>query len=146
MIKLRLVCVGTLKESYWREALEEYQKRLSRYASFEVIELKEKRSIEEEGKEILQKLRGYTVAFDVAGKELSSEGLATFISDRAAQGQSELTFVIGGSDGLSDEVKKTVDYRLSFGRVTFPHQMMRVIAAEQLYRAMTILNGVTYHK
>lgn len=146
MIKIRLVCVGTLKESYWRDALAEYTKRLSRYASFEVIEIKERRTPEEEGKEILSKLRGYTIAFDLNAKEPTSEELAKILSEKAAAGTSETSFVIGGSDGLSEEVKKSVDLRLSFGRVTYPHQLMRVIAAEQLYRAMTIINGVTYHK
>ena len=146
MIKINLVCVGTLKENYWKEALDEYKKRLSRYVSFSVIELKEKRTKEEEGKEILARSKGYIVAFDLGGKELSSEEIAAFIDKKATEGTSEMTFLIGGSEGLSDEVKKAVDFRLSFGKVTYPHQLMRVIAAEQLYRAMTILNGVTYHK
>ena len=146
MIRIRLVCVGTLKESYWREALEEYAKRLSRFVSFSVMECREKRTKEEEGKEILEKSKGYLIAFDIGGKELSSEEIASFIDKKATEGISEMTFIIGGSEGLSDEVKKVVDMRLSFGRVTYPHQLMRVIAAEQLYRAMTILNGVTYHK
>lgn len=146
MIKINLVCVGTLKENYWKEALEEYQKRLSRYVLFTVIELKEKRTKEEEGKDILGKSKGYVVAFDLGGKELSSEEIAAFIDKKATEGTSEMTFLIGGSEGLSDEVKKAADLRLSFGKVTYPHQLMRVIAAEQLYRAMTILNGVTYHK
>ena len=146
MIKIRLACVGTLKESYWREALEEYKKRLSRYAVFSVEECKEKRTKEEEGKELLEKSKGYLVAFDLGGKELSSEEIAALIDKKATEGISEMTFIIGGSEGLSDEVKKAVDLSLSFGRVTYPHQLMRVIAAEQLYRAITILNGVTYHK
>ena len=146
MIKLNLVCIGTLKENYWKEALDEYKKRLSRYVSFSVIELKEKRTKEEEGKEILARSKGYVVAFDLGGKELSSEEIAAFIDKKATEGTSEMTFLIGGSEGLSDEVKKAVDFRLSFGKVTYPHQLMRVIAAEQLYRAMTILHGVTYHK
>lgn len=146
MIKIRLVAVGTLKENYWRDALAEYQKRLSRFASFEVVEVKEKKTVEEEGREILAKKKGFFVAFDIAGKELSSEELAKYIDEKATAGVSEWTFAIGGSEGLSEEVKKSADFRLSFGKVTYPHQLMRVIAAEQLYRAMTINNGVTYHK
>ena len=146
MIKLNLVCVGTLKETYWKEALAEYQKRLSRYATFSVIELKEKRTVEEEGKEILQKLRGYAVAFDIGGKELSSEELAKLIDDKATAGTSEMTFVIGGSEGLSDEVKKAADLRFSMSPMTFTHQIARVLLTEQLYRAFQISTGGKYHK
>lgn len=146
MIKLNIVAVGTLKERYWTEALGEYAKRLSRFASFKIIELPERRSIEEEGKEIMKKATGYTVAMDIDGEELSSTGFAEAIEKKLVEGVSEFSFLIGSSEGLSDEVKRFCRARISFGRVTYPHQLMRVILAEQLYRAMTINNNVPYHK
>ena len=146
MIKINLVCVGTLKEKYWTQAVEEYSKRISRYASLNVIECPEKRNIEEEGKEIMKKLRGYVVIFDINGKLVTSPDIADLFADKMNGGISEFSFVIGGSDGISDEVKKAGDLSISFGRVTYPHQLMRVIASEQIYRALTIMNNVTYHK
>lgn len=146
MIRINLLAVGTLKERYWREALAEYEKRISRFAAFKVVETAEKRTVAEEGAELLKKCAGVKIAFDIGGELIDSERLASTIDKYAKSGRSELTFIIGGSDGLSDEVKSACDERISFGRVTYPHQMMRVIASEQLYRALTIINGVPYHK
>lgn len=146
MIRINLVCVGTLKEKYWTQAVEEYTKRISRYATFNIVECPEKRTVDEEGKEILKKLKGYVVVFDIGGKIVSSPDISDLMRDRLNAGTSEFSFVIGGSDGLSEEVRSRADFAMSFGRVTYPHQLMRVIASEQIYRALTIMNNVTYHK
>lgn len=146
MIKLNLVCVGKLKEKYWTDAVEEYVKRISRFGELKIIELPERRTLEEEGKDILSKAKGYVVATDVKGELIDSEGIAQTLQNALNAGKGEITVIIGSSEGLCDEVKSRADKRVSFGRVTFPHQLMRVIVAEQLYRALTILNGVTYHK
>ena len=146
MIKINLIAVGTLKEKYWVEAVAEYTKRISRFATFKIIEVAEKRTVEEEGKEILKKLVGYPIAFDIGGTEVDSVGFSAIFQKCLNVGSSEITLIIGGSDGLSEEVKKQCKMRVSFGRVTYPHQLMRVIATEQIYRALTIINNVTYHK
>lgn len=146
MIKINVVCVGKLKEKYWTDAVSEYVKRVSRFGEMKIIELPERKTLLEEGKDILQKLKGYVVVTDVQGELVTSEGLSELVQNALNRGASEVTFVIGSSEGLSEEVKQRADKRVSFGRVTFPHQMMRVIVCEQTYRALTILNGVTYHK
>ena len=188
-MNIQIVCVGKLKEKYWREACEEYTKRLGAYCNVSVVELKESRLTgegekaelavkEAEGRDMLAKLGGsshassarssssrgtsssgssggaggtqssdsYIIALDVRGKKLSSEGLAEKLSDLALNGKSNLSLLIGGSLGLSDEVLARADYRLSFSDMTFPHQMMRVILLEQIYRAFKINRGETYHK
>lgn len=153
MIKINLVAVGKLKENYLSEAVEEYAKRISRYASFNIIEVPERPDggdipslLAEEGKGILKKVKGYSVLLDLQGEELSSTDLASLVGERAAHGTSEFTFIIGGSRGVSAEVKNRAESIVSFGKVTYPHQLMRVILAEQIYRLMTILNNVSYHK
>lgn len=146
MIRLRIAAVGNLKEKYWREAFAEYEKRISRFASLSVKVVAEKRTKEEEGKELLSVLSGKAVLCDIGGENLSSTEIASFLQDCLNRGQSEITFVIGGSTGVSEEVKAFCKKKISFGRATYPHQMMRVILAEQLYRALTIMNNVTYHK
>lgn len=146
MIKLNVVAVGKLKERFFTDAVNEYAKRISRFASLKITEIPEKKTVEEEGTEILKKTSGLTVLTDVKGEAVSSENLAEIIKNACTYGQSEITFIIGSSEGTSEEVKKGVDKRISFGTVTFPHQLMRVILCEQLYRALTIINNVTYHK
>ena len=146
MIKFNVVCVGKLKEKYWTDAVNEYVKRVSRFGELKIVELAERRTLVEEGKEILQKAKGYVIVTDVGGELVTSEEIAEITKTALNRGSSEITVVIGSSEGLCDEVKKSADKRISFGRVTFPHQLMRVIVCEQLYRALTILNGVTYHK
>lgn len=146
MIKINVVAVGRLKEKYWEEALAEYVKRLKKYCECNVIEIPDGRSPEAEGTEILKKLSGSVVACDVQGKLVSSEDLAELIEKKANSGKSEITFLIGGSEGLSEEVKKQAEEKISFGRVTFPHRMMRVILCEQIYRAFTIIHHTPYHK
>lgn len=155
-MNVRVVCVGKLKEAYWRDALAEYQKRLSRYCRLEVVEVAESRNtsrapkdvaaaVEEEGKRILPHLMGTVVVLDLTGVEVSSEQLALVVRTAQDAGQS-LSFVIGGSDGLSDEVRRRADRLVRFGRITLPHQLCRVLLAEQIYRAFCINNGVLYHK
>lgn len=146
MIRLNLLCVGTLKERYWTEAVAEYAKRISRFASFRCAEVPEKRTVEEEGRELLRKASGYKIAFDLKGDIVTSEDFAGIFQRCLNAGRSEITLFIGGSEGLSEEIKSACDIRVSFGRVTFPHQLMRVIASEQIYRALTIMHNVAYHK
>ena len=161
-MKVEILCIGKLKEGYWREALAEYSKRLSRFCKFVVTELPETKlpenagSAEEqmvirtESEALLKKLsRGpnsYSVALAVKGKQLSSEELAQKMADLSLDGKSEINFVIGGSLGMSQELLSACDYQLSFSKMTFPHQLMRVILSEQIYRAFKINANETYHK
>lgn len=159
-MNISVICVGKLKERYWTEAVYEYSKRLKSYCSLDVIELKESRlpdkagSAEEqavkdaEGEEILKKIRDgmYVVTLEVKGKMLSSEKLADKIEKLAVGGVSHIAFVIGGSLGLSEAVSRRADFKLSFSEMTFPHQMMRVILLEQVYRSFKIMRNETYHK
>lgn len=145
MIRIRLVCVGKLKESFWRDAVAEYSKRLSRFCAFEICELPEKRGPAEEADAVLRACRGYTVALAIEGKKCSSEEFAQKIGALADAGK-EMTFVIGSSCGLDGRVKAAADELLSFSDLTFPHQLMRVLFCEQLYRAFMIGAGAEYHK
>ena len=159
MLTVRILCVGKCKEKYWREACAEYGKRLSAFCRFEVLEVDEERlperpskaqiesGLEQEGKRLLQKA-GSTpiVALCIEGKELSSPQLAQYVERAAVNGASSLAFVIGGSWGLSDEVKQRADFKLSMSRMTFPHQLARVMLLEQIYRACSINNNSKYHK
>lgn len=145
MQKLNIVCVGKLKEKFWAEAVAEYCKRLSRFAAVQIRELPERRTLAEEGEQIIRELRGYTVVLAVEGKKLSSEALAEKMKQLCDAGR-EMTFVIGSSCGLCPEVKEKADMLLSFSDMTFPHQLMRVILCEQIYRAFMINAGSEYHK
>lgn len=156
-MKINIVCVGKIKESFYTDAVAEYAKRLSRFCDFRIIELPEfptkshsaadvSASVKKESAKIAENLSGYVVLTDLGGKNLSSPELASFIGGKAVDGISEITFIIGGSDGVSDELKKKADFLLSFGRQTFPHQLMRVVLSEQIYRAFTIINNMPYHK
>ena len=145
MQKIYFVVVGKIKESFYREAVAEYVKRLSRFAKVEIKELAEGADPEAESEDILRSVRGYTVALAVEGEKVSSERLAEKIKKLGDSGK-EITFIIGSSCGLSDKVKAAADWRLSFSDMTFPHQLMRVILAEQVYRAFMINAGSTYHK
>ena len=145
MQKIYFVVVGKIKESFYRDAVAEYCKRLSRFAKVEIKELAEGANLESEADDILRSIKGYTIALAVEGEKLSSEKLAAKIGAITDQGK-DITFVIGSSCGLSDRVKKAADFRLSFSDMTFPHQLMRVILAEQVYRAFMINAGATYHK
>ena len=145
MQKINIVCVGKIKEKFYSDAVQEYLKRLSRFAKVEVREVSECRSLEEEATLILKAAKGKIVALCIEGKKYSSEGLAQYIKELTDTG-SECTFIIGSSCGLSDEVKNRADVKLSFSDMTFPHQLMRVIALEQIYRAFMINGGGEYHK
>ena len=159
MLGIRIVCVGKLKEKYWDAACAEYLKRLGGYCSPSIIEVKESRLpanaseadernvIEKEGKDILSRIDSsdYVIALAIKGKELSSEDIARRIAD-VSFNYSRVVFVIGGSLGLSDDVLKRADMQLSFGKITLPHQLARVVALEQIYRAFKINAGEAYHK
>ena len=156
-MNIQIICIGKLKEKYWTEAIQEYAKRLSRFCALEIIELKEARLPDkasaalvkqEEGREILKAIKPgtYVITLEILGKTLDSPQLADKLAQLALEGKSNLAFVIGGSLGLSDEVSKRADFKLSFSKMTFPHQMMRVILLEQIYRAFKINRNETYHK
>ncbi len=145
MQKIHFVVVGKIKESFYTEAVAEYVKRLSRFAKVEIKELAEGANPEAEADGILRACKGYVIALAVEGEKLSSEKLAAKLQRLTDEGK-DVTFVIGSSCGLSNRVKQAADYRLSFSDMTFPHQLMRVILAEQVYRAYMINAGSTYHK
>ncbi len=160
MLSITVVAVGKLKEKFYSAAIEEYSKRLSAYCHFEIVEVKDEKTpenpsfneknvvLEREAERILQKIpKGAKVmTLCVEGKQMSSENFAEMISRCTVEGTSRLVFVIGGSMGLSERVKSISDLRLSFSEMTFPHMLMRVILAEQIYRGFTIISGKTYHK
>ena len=143
-MKINVVAVGNLKDRFFVDAVAEYLKRLSRYAKVEIKEMPESDPVKE-GREILKHLKGHVVALCIDGALMSSEEFADVIERRMLT-TSEFTFVIGGSTGLSAEVISRADTKLSFGRMTYPHRLMRVILLEQIYRAMTIINHTSYHK
>lgn len=146
MLKINLIVIGRLKEDYWTAAVKEYSKRLTRFCELTVTELAEQKTVALESQSIEKKLKGYVAVFAVEGRAVSSPEFAEMFAKKLTEGVSEFSLVIGGSDGVSEELKKKADTLISFGRVTYPHQLMRVIALEQIYRAMTINNNVTYHK
>lgn len=145
MQKVRIVCIGRLKEKFFADACAEYRKRLSRFADVGIEELSERRTLAEEAEGILPRLRGFVVVLAVEGKALSSEALAAKMKALSSEG-AEVTFVIGSSCGLDARVKERADLLLSFSQMTFPHQLMRVILLEQIYRAYMINAGSEYHK
>ena len=145
MQKVTIVCVGKIKEAFYRDAVAEYAKRLSRFVTFTVREIAEGRSLEEEGESILHAAKGFIIALCIEGKKMSSEGLAAEMKKLSDRG-SEVTFIIGSSCGLCDKVKAAARLKLSFSDMTFPHQLMRVILCEQIYRAYMINSGSEYHK
>ncbi|WP_251554436.1 23S rRNA (pseudouridine(1915)-N(3))-methyltransferase RlmH [Neobacillus muris] len=159
-MNISIITVGKLKEKYLKQGIEEYLKRLSAYAKVEVVEVADEKAPEElselemlqvkqkEGERILAKISQdtYVIALAIQGKMPSSEELADTLDKLATYGKSKLAFVIGGSLGLSDEVVKRSNEQLSFSRMTFPHQLMRLILVEQIYRAFRINRGEPYHK
>lgn len=146
MKKIKLVVVGKLKENFFIEACDEYLKRLGRFADVTVCEIKDRPDgIAAESNDILQALKGYVVLADLAGEMVSSEQFSTLL-DGAFNRFDTVSFVIGGSLGVDKKVKDRADKRISFGRMTYPHMLMRVIALEQIYRAFTIKEGLPYHK
>ena len=159
-MKITLVTVGKIKEKFYTEAIAEYSKRLSRYCKLEVIQVPDEKTPdhasetverqirEKEGERILSQIRdgSYVIALAIKGKKMSSEQLAEKMEQLGVSGCSQIVFVIGGSLGLSDDVLKRVDDQLSFSDMTFPHQLMRVILLEQVYRGYRIMMGEPYHK
>ena len=145
MQKVNIVCVGKIKEAFYRDAVAEYAKRLSRFVTFTVREIAEGRSLDEEGESILHAAKGFIIALCIEGKKMSSEGLAAEMKKLSDRG-SEVTFIIGSSCGLCDKGKAAAHLKLSFSDMTFPHQLMRVILCEQIYRAYMINSGSEYHK
>lgn len=160
MMKVTIIAVGKLKEAYLRDACAEYTKRLSAYAKVNVIEINEYRCsdnpspaeiatvLEQEGKAIAARIPkgSYVIPLCIEGKQLSSEEFSQKLESVALTGTSELTFIIGGSFGIDEAVKQLGGLRLSFGKITLPHQLMRVVLLEQIYRAFSIANHSKYHK
>ena len=156
MLKINLVCMGDIKEQFFKQAIDEYVKRLSRFAQIKIVELKENvartnaennivSALNKDALEIKKHLTNYSICLDIAGKAISSVEFARQI-EKLSLSNSELTFVIGASNGLAQEIKDFCKEKISFSKMTFPHQLMRVIFLEQLYRAFTILNNISYHK
>lgn len=145
MQKINVVCVGKIKEDYLRSAIAEYLKRLSRFAKVEVKELPEGKNIKDESEPIFKAAKGYKIALCVEGEKLSSEDFAKKIKILCDKGE-EISLIIGSSCGLDKAVKDAADIKLSFSDMTFPHQLMRVILLEQVYRAFMINSGSEYHK
>ncbi len=149
MQTINIICVGKLKEQYLKDAQKEYAKRLTAFCKLNIIELDESmKGPEEEGRAILNKIEkdAFVYAMCIEGKQMSSEKLAQEISRKATEGKSNLTFIIGGSLGLSDDVKNRADIRLSMSEMTFPHHLARIMLEEQIYRAYQINSNGKYHK
>ncbi len=150
----KIICVGKIKEDYLTNGILEYKKRIEGFQKIEILELKEintpdiLKNIESEGQEISSKIKpdDYVITLEIEGKMLNSIELSKNLANLATYGKSKIVFVIGGSNGLSEMVKKRSNYALSFSKMTFPHQLMRLILMEQLYRALTIMNNKEYHK
>ena len=149
---IRIICVGKIKENFYKEAILEYKKRLSKYTKIEIIEINDydldiKSTIRKEGELILKSMRDsdYNIVMDINGKEYDSVSLSKKI-DEVFLSKSTITFIIGGSYGIDDLVKDKCDLKLSFSKLTFPHQLFRVILLEQIYRSFKILNNEEYHK
>ncbi|MDO4522850.1 MAG: 23S rRNA (pseudouridine(1915)-N(3))-methyltransferase RlmH [Eubacteriales bacterium] len=159
-MRITIVCVGKIKEKYFADAIAEYRKRLTRYCKLDIIELadektpdgaslaQEQQIKEKEGERILRSIRdtSFVVALAIEGKKKTSEKLAAFIEQKGISGESDLTFVIGGSLGLDTRVLHRADELLSFSDMTFPHQLMRVVLLEQIYRSFRIIHHEPYHK
>ncbi len=157
MVKINLVVVGKVKEKYFADGISEYSKRLSRFADFNIIELQEenftktdegiiKTILERERNRILPYLKGYVVAMAIEGKRFSSESFAKQIKSLIDGGHGALTFVIGGSYGLHEEIKRKANMLMSFSDMTFPHTLFRLMLTEQIYRAFSLISGSAYHK
>ncbi len=159
-MKISVIAVGKIKEKYLKDAITEYSKRLSRYCKLEIIEVADEKTPDQaseavedairakEGERLLKHIRDdmYVITLEIGGKMLTSEEFAEKIETLGVQGKSSIAFVIGGSIGLGKEVLKRSDFALSFSKMTFPHQLMRVVLLEQVYRGYRIVNGEPYHK
>ena len=159
-MKITLITVGMIKEKYLKDAIAEYSKRLSRYCKLEIVEVADEKTPDnasdtvedairdKEGERILKYIKedAYVITLEIAGKMLTSEEMEEKIEKLGVQGTSHIIFIIGGSIGLGREILKRSDYALSFSKMTFPHQLMRVILLEQIYRSYRIINHEPYHK
>ena len=159
MLKINIICVGTIKEQFLKDAISEYKKRLSKYASINIEEVKEariesfdnelliKKTLDEEGEKILKKINkdDYLILVDLHGKEITSTEFAEVMSNLKNKGCSMIDFVIGGTLGLSDQLRNRSNYKLCLSKMTFPHQLTRVILLEQIYRTFKINNNESYH-
>ena len=159
-MRITILAVGKIKEKFFREALEEYGKRLSRYCRLEVIEVLDEKTpdhagealkaqiLQKEAERILGKISGdaYVITLEILGKELDSVSFSGMLQQLGVTGKSQIVFVIGGSLGLHESVSRRADRKISFSQMTFPHQLMRVILCEQIYRGFRIMNGEPYHK
>lgn len=155
-MNINIICIGKIKDKYINDGIAEFSKRMTSFATLNIIELKEYNkedsiniSIEKESLEILKqisKLNSYNILLDLDGKEITSEDMSKYIEDLKNKGISSINFIIGGSNGVSKEVKNSVDMKLKFSHFTFPHQLMRLILLEQVYRWFAISNNIKYHK
>ncbi len=158
-MNINIICVGKIKEAFYRDAIAEYAKRLSAYCSFKVIEVDDEpdngssdaaieNAKEREAERILKNIRPgmHVITLEIKGKKYSSESFSEMLSDLFISGKSDIAFVIGGSNGIARSVSDRADAKLSFSDMTFPHQLMRVILSEQIYRAFRIMRGEPYHK
>lgn len=159
-MNIDILCVGRLKEKYLKDAVTEYSKRLSRYCTLNIIETSDEKASEDQGEALDEKARNaegerllkhirddaYLITLEIEGRSLSSTELASAIYETGLKGISRIQFIIGGSIGLSSAIIKRADMHLSFSRMTFPHQLMRVILLEQIYRSFKINNNEPYHK
>lgn len=159
-MNIKIIAVGKIKEKYIREGIKEYSKRLSKYCNLEIIEVADEKAPEKlskkdmeiiknkEGAKLLSKIpqNSFIISLEIEGKGISSEELSKKMKDIMISGINDITFIIGGSLGLSQEVRNKANYKLSFSKMTFPHQLMRVILLEQIYRGFRIMRGEPYHK
>lgn len=155
-MNINLICIGKIKDKYIIDGINEFSKRIQAFAKLKIIELKEDGndfnrdlSIEKESEDILKTLeknKGYNILLDISGKNISSEEMAKEIENLTVKGFSTINFIIGGSYGVSQKVRDASHFRLSFSKMTFPHQLMRLIMMEQLYRWLSILKNIKYHK
>ena len=144
---IKIICVGKIKEKYLSDLIDDYKLRISKFQKVEIIELKDSTK-EKENEEILKHIneKDYNICMDIKGKKINSEELSNLIDKTFTQGYSTITFIIGASEGLNDEVKNKCNYKLSFSDLTFPHGLFRGILLEQIYRSFKIINNESYHK
>ena len=144
---IKIICVGKIKEEYLSNLINDYKTRISKYHKIEIIELKDN-NIDDESNEIIKHIndKDYNIYMDIKGEKIDSIGLSNLINNAFINGKSNITFIIGGSNGVNDSVKSLVDKRISFSDLTFPHGLFRGILLEQIYRAFKIMNNESYHK
>ena len=155
-MNINIICIGKIKDKYINDGIAEFSKRMISFASLNIIELKEYNkedsvniSIEKESLDILKQIsksNSYNILLDLDGKEITSENMSKYIDDLKNKGISSINFIIGGSNGVNQELKNSVDMKLKFSHFTFPHQLMRLILLEQIYRWFAISNNIKYHK